>query len=78
MFINIYKLDLNSVFNLNLLLTFYVSASISFVIGIIGGYYFLLKSATNSIPIGFCCLFSNSLLLGLPITELAFAPQVLK
>ena len=78
LFINIYKLDLNSVFNLNLLLTFYVSASISFVIGIIGGYYFFLKSVTNAIPIGFCCLFSNSLLLGLLITELAFGTQVLK
>ena len=31
LFINLYKLDLNSVFSLNLLLTFYLSASISFV-----------------------------------------------
>ena len=72
LFINIYKLDLNSVFNLNLLLTFYVSASISFVIGIIGGYYFFLKSVTNAIPIGFCCLFSNSCyLLGISVMEIS-------
>ena len=77
LFVNIYQLDLASVFSLNLLLTFYISASISFIIGILGGYYFL-KSLTNSIPIGFCCLFSNSLLLGLPITELAFGEEALK
>ena len=78
LFINLYKLDLNSVFSLNLLLTFYLSASISFVIGILIGYYFFLKNLANSIPIGFCCLFSNSLLLGIPITELAFGVEALK
>ena len=78
LFVNIYQLDLVSVFSLNLLLTFYISAGISFIIGILGGYYFFLKSLTNSIPIGFCCLFSNSLLLGLPITELAFGTEALK
>ena len=77
LFVNIYQLDLVSVFSLNLLLTFYISAGISFIIGILAGYYFL-KSLTNSIPIGFCCLFSNSLLLGLPITELAFGTEALK
>lgn len=77
LFVNIYQLDLVSVFSLNLLLTFYIAAGISFIIGILGGYYFL-KSLTNSIPIGFCCLFSNSLLLGLPITELAFGVEALK
>ena len=78
LFINLYKLDLNSVFSLNLLLTFYLSASISFVIGILIGYYFFLKNLANSIPIGFCCLFSNSLLLGLPITELALGTEALE
>ena len=77
LFVNIYQLDLVSVFSLNLLLTFYISAGISFIIGILGGYYFL-KSLTNSIPIGFCCLFSNSLLLGLPITELALGTEALE
>ena len=77
LFVNIYQLDLVSVFSLNLLLTFYIAAGISFIIGTLGGYYFL-KSLTNSIPIGFCCLFSNSLLLGLPITELAFGVEALK
>ena len=78
LFINLYKLDLNSVFSLNLLLTFYLSASISFVIGILIGYYLFLKNLPNSIPIGFCCLFSNSLLLGLPITELALGTEALE
>ena len=77
LFVNIYQLDLVSVFSLNLLLTFYISAGISFIIGILGGYCFL-KSLTNSIPIGFCCLFSNSLLLGLPITELALGAEALE
>ena len=46
--------------------------------GVLGGYYFFLKNITSSIPIGFCCLFSNSLLLGLPITELALGSEALK
>ena len=41
LFVNIYQLDLVSVFSLNLLLTFYISAGISFIIDILGGYYFL-------------------------------------
>ena len=78
LFINIYDLDFNKVFNINLLLTFYISASICFCLGILGGYYFFLKNVVSSIPIGFCCLFSNSLLLGLPITELALGSESLK
>ena len=60
LFINIYDLDFYKVFNINLLLTFYISASICFCLGVLGGYYFFLKNLTSSIPIGFCCLFSNN------------------
>ena len=31
----------------------------------------------DSVAIGFCCLFSNSILLGLPITERAYGPDAL-
>ena len=33
--------------------------------------------APDAVAIGFCCLFSNSLLLGLPITERAYGPEAL-
>ena len=42
LFINIYDLDLYSIFNIILLLTFYISASICFCLGVFGGYYVFL------------------------------------
>ena len=78
LFLNISGLDLNEVLKVNLLLSFYLSATVCFVLGILGGYYFFSKTFHESIPIGFCCLFSNSILLGLPITELAYGNEVLK
>ena len=75
LFINLYKLDLNSVFSLNLLLTFYLSRKYFICNWNFNWLLHFLKNLPNSIPIGFCCLFSNSLLLGLPITELALGTR---
>ena len=78
LFLNISVLDLGAVLKVNLLLSFYIPAMLCFVLGIFGGYYIFSNTLSNSIPIGFCCLFSNSLLLGLPITELAYGAEALK
>ena len=77
LFINVTKLDLNTVFNWNLLLSFYGSATFCFLLGFIGAITLFASSTSNAISIGFCALFSNSVLLGLPITEQAYGPEEL-
>ena len=63
LFLNISALDLSDVLKANLLLRHYLPAIICFSLGTLGGYYFFFaNSFSNSIAIGFCCLFSNSLL----------------
>lgn len=78
LFLNISDLDLGEVLNTDLLLSFYSSAVFCFALGTLGSFYFFSKSLSDSISIGFCCLFSNSLLLGLPITELAHGTEALR
>ena len=70
-------LDLGAEFSPALLGSFYAGALCGFVAGILGGRFLFGRSWEDSVAIGFCCLFSNSLLLGLPITERAFGPDAL-
>jgi predicted permease len=70
-------LDLSAGFNFPLLFTFYTGATIGFVAGFLGARLLFNRSLEDSVAIGFCCLFSNSLLLGLPITERAYGTQAL-
>ncbi|MGJ8547253.1 MAG: AEC family transporter [Sulfitobacter sp.] len=71
------KLDLSSTFDPALLTSFYSGAAICFAVGIMGARLLLRRDWEDSIAIGFCCLFSNSILLGLPITERAYGPDAL-
>lgn len=65
-------LDLQTSLNLPLLFSFYSGMTIAFVIGIIGARFVFGRTWEDSVAIAFCCLFSNTLLLGLPITERAY------
>ena len=71
------EIDLQSTFQVDLLAAFYSGAFISFVAGVLGGRYIFAREWEDCVAIGFCCLFSNSLLLGLAITERAYGPEVL-
>jgi predicted permease len=71
-------LDLGQSFDLSLLLSFYSGATAGFVLGLFGARYMFGRPWEDSIAIGFCCLFSNSLLLGLPITERAYGADALQ
>lgn len=71
-------LDLQSSFDPGLLISFYSGATISFALGILGGRLIFRRDWEDSIVIGFCCLFSNSVLLGLPITERAYGVSALQ
>lgn len=70
-------LDLEQGFSLELLASFYIGAVICFGLGIAGARIFFKRSWVDAVAIGFCCLFSNSVLLGLPITERAYGPGAL-
>ena len=72
------KVDLANVFDLNLFFSFYVGATAGFLIGFLGAYYLLNRPVEDSVVIGFCCLFSNTVMLGLPITERAYGEDTLQ
>lgn len=70
-------LDLDQNFDLALLGSFYAGALISFLIALFGARLMFKRDWEDSIAIGFCGLFSNSVLLGLPITERAYGTDAL-
>jgi hypothetical protein len=70
-------LDLGRDFDAALLLAFYCGALAGFVAGLAGARGLFRRSWEDSIAIGFVGLFSNSLLLGLPITERAYGTGAL-
>lgn len=69
-------IDIAESFDPALLVSFYVPALTCFAIGILASRA-LGRPPEDAIAIGFCCLFSNSVLLGLPITERAFGTAAL-
>ncbi|NKB26761.1 MAG: AEC family transporter [Rhodobacteraceae bacterium] len=71
------RIDLSSGFDPALLGTFYAGALCGFIAGILGARLIFKRDWEAAVAIGFACLFSNSVLLGLPITEQAFGPDAL-
>ena len=72
------KVDLVNIFDFNLFFSFYVGATAGFLIGFLGSHYLFKRSLEDSVAIGFCCLFSNTVMLGLPITERAYGQDALQ
>ncbi len=77
LFLSIYRLDLSVVFDMELLASFYIGAAICFFLGVIGARRIFGRRPGESISIGFASLFSNSVLLGLAITESAYGLDAL-
>ncbi|WP_313135789.1 AEC family transporter [Paracoccus jeotgali] len=76
LFQSIARLDLSAEFNLPMLAAFYAGAFASFGVGVWGARK-LGRAPQDAVAIGFVCLFSNSLLLGVPITERAYGAEAL-
>ena len=70
-------LDLGQTFQPGLLSSFYIGAIAGFGLGLFGARILFKRSWEDSVAIGFCCLFSNTVLLGLPITERAYGTEAL-
>ena len=70
-------LDLAAVFDPRLLLSFYLGAVACFALGILGARKLFRHRPGEAVAIGFGALFSNSVLLGLPIMERAYGSAAL-
>jgi malonate transporter len=70
-------LDLGQDFSWPLLATFYAGAAAGFAAGLLGGRYLFARSWEDAVVFGFAALFSNSVLLGLPIMERAYGAAAL-
>ncbi len=77
LFTAIARLDLGQNFDWRLLVSFYAGALSGFLLGLLGARYIFGRTWEDAVSIGFCCLFSNTLLLGLPLTERAYGPDAL-
>ncbi|MDJ0637331.1 MAG: AEC family transporter [Paracoccaceae bacterium] len=71
------QIDLGASVSAPLILSYYIGAFASFFAGYFGARVFFERNAVDAVAIGFCCLFSNTVLLGLPITERAYGPEAL-
>ncbi len=71
------NIDLRAGFDPALLLSFYTGAGAAFLLGALGARYVFGRDPEDAVVIGFCCLFSNSVLLGLPLTERAYGADAL-
>ncbi len=72
LFAAIAGLDLKASFDPKVLASFYTGSAICFFLGIFGARTLFNRDWEDSVAIGFCCLFANTVLLGLPITERAY------
>lgn len=77
LFLAISRLDLQANFQPRLLISFYTGAVSGFFAGLLGARFLFARPWPDAVAIGFVTLFSNSLLLGLPITERAFGADAL-
>lgn len=77
LFLNIMRLDLAAVFDWRLLVAFYTGVIVSFSLGIVGARTLFRRRPGDSVAIGFAAMFSNTVLLGLPITERAYGADAL-
>lgn len=77
LFSAISKLDLATNFDPALLASFYTGAVAGFLAGLLGARFLFHRPWTDSVAVGFATLFSNSVLLGLAITENAWGPEAL-
>lgn len=73
----LYRLDLSQSFHLPMLASFYAGAFSSFTLAIVLARLVWKRPPGESVAVGFTAMFSNSLMLGVPIVERAFGEQAL-
>ncbi|HEY0213887.1 MAG TPA: AEC family transporter [Paenirhodobacter sp.] len=69
------RIDLRTGFHIDQLVAFYTGALLAYGIGMILSRTWLQRSPIDAAAIGFCCFFSNSVLIGIPIAERAYGQE---
>ncbi len=77
LFMAMYRLDFSTAFNFPMLASFYIGAITCFIVGILLARAIWKRRPGESVAVGFCAVFSNTVLIGLPISQLAFGDAVL-
>lgn len=77
LFKNIAVIDLQTAFQPGLLLSFYAGGFAGFAFGFAAAAWVFGRAMPDAVAIGFAGLFSNTLLLGVPITERAYGAEAL-
>lgn len=77
LFLATYRLDLGAAFDLRMTGSFYGAGLVCFVIGIVMARTAFRKRPGEAIATGFCALFSNTVLLGIPVVTRAFGDGAL-
>ncbi len=78
LFASIARLDLTVAYDPGLMISFYAGAFAGFAAGFLGARLFFHRPIADAIAFGFVALFSNTLLLGVPITERAYGADALQ
>ena len=77
LFMALIKIDLGQAYSFRLMGSYYIGAASGFALGFLGARYVFKRSAEDSVAIGFVSLFSNSVMMGLAITERAYGVDAL-
>ncbi|MBO6813691.1 MAG: AEC family transporter [Rhizobiaceae bacterium] len=77
LFLAMYRLDFSKAFQVPMLVSFYTGAVTCFILGIVLSRIFWKRRPGESVAVGFCAVFSNSVLIGIPVVQLAFGDAIL-
>lgn len=77
LFTGISRINLEESFHAPLLVSFYAGALTSGAVCLLAALYLFRRPLMDAVAIGFIGLFSNTMLLGIPITERAFGAEAL-
>lgn len=77
LFMALIKIDLGQAYSFRLMGSYYIGAASGFALGFLGARYIFKRNAEDSAAIGFVSLFSNSVMMGLAITERAYGVDAL-
>lgn len=77
LFMAISQIDLSANFDWRLLVSFYTGSITCFTLGLLAARFVFGRDWEDAVVIGFACLFANSVLLGLAITERAYGADAL-
>ncbi len=70
-------LDLDAAFHVPTLFGFYAGALGSFIVAALLARWGWKRSPGQAVAVGFCATFSNTVLMGIPISQRAFGPEIL-